>query len=212
MITVGNIHIFAISFIINKIMRTNTSHSWVYGHFIVHINGKKYGNEEDLVSLEHCTGWIQSLISEHFEEYNPQYKKLPLDEYRNLSMEKIVEMINAVNYHPPKLDNEYLKKIHSDYTNNCDHRQYMNKCMALVRDTNITNIGMSSFDSINLLLLMIDYSNDLKRFIVIEYEKRSHVCSEYHVSASAVHDVLCSFLERYEYEKLNWNNAHTFKW
>ncbi len=209
MITVGNTQIFAISFIINEIMRTNTSHAWVYGHFIVYINGKKYGNEEDLVSLEHCSGWIQGLISEHFVEYNPPYEKLPLEEYRNLSMEKIVEMINAVNYHPPKLDNEYLAENYSDYTNNCDHRQYMNKCMALFRDINITNIGMSSFESINLLLLMIDYSNDIKRFIVIEYEKCSHVCSEYFVSASAVYDVLCSFLERYKCEKSNWSRAHT---
>ena len=206
MITAGNINEFAIVFSVNDRIVVSKSSIWYYGSFVLYINGVMYGNNEDAAALEYCASWIKGFVEESPIENglinsNTSYEKLSLDEYRFLPMEKIIEMVNAITTSHPCLDKEYLKQMHHDYVNNIDYRQYKDKCMAMFRDINITNIGMSSFDTIDLLLLMIDYSDSIKRFIVLEHSNESQKGSEYFISSRVVYDVFCEFLEKYELEK-----------
>ena len=201
MIVAGNINEFAIVFSVNEKISLTKSRIWFYGSFVLYINGVMYGNNEDEVSLEHCASWIKGLMEDRLINSSYCYEKFPLEEYRYLPMEKIIEMVNAITTSHPCLDCEYLEKKYRDYVNNIDYRQYKNKCMAMFRDINITNIGMSSFDSIDLLLLMIDYSDSIKRFIILEHSKESQKGSEYFISSRVVYDVFCEFLEKYEFEK-----------
>ncbi len=196
MITVGDSQNFAISFVINSIYpRVERGDEWVYGHFVLSINGEQYGDISDEVSLDYCVGWVEWLLTEKFTYKNYQFEVT--QKYRDLSPETIKEMVNFTTLY--LVEEEDIDK-HLDYAKK--HRDYAEKCRCLFRDTSITHVGLTSFEEAKQVLLMMDHSLDTKRFIIIQKEEDySQKVYEHFVPTRIVYKTISDFLKKYIEEK-----------
>lgn len=140
--------IFAFEFDIHKILDSK-DHKWVYGSFLLWIQGKRIGNPNDYTALDACYSWILDFDNLHMHT--------DTHEFSSLSAIEIMTLYNQY----CRVDNIPVKSIVNRYHEDIEYGIYIRQQL------DISEFGMTSFD--NVTLLMLDYDLLCKRIIMQQF-------------------------------------------
>lgn len=105
------------------------SHRWIYGTYLLWVDGKPLGNAQDeSVDLRGCCNWMQSLIEQPADRYEPGLYEMD----KGVAYNRLASSV-LVHANPNGFVKETYPNTHSRF--------------------HISHIGMSSFDRVTLLWL-----------------------------------------------------------
>ncbi|MBQ1863927.1 MAG: hypothetical protein II561_08120 [Thermoguttaceae bacterium] len=141
---------FAFQFDIKDII-ISQGRKWVYGSFLLWIQGKSIGDPYDYAVLDHCYGWICDFEDLHMHQ--------DTQEFSSLSAQEIWTLYNK--YYLGSGDYASVDEAIEAALNKSP--EDISFGIHMGQELNISEFGMSSFDDVTLL--MLDYDPLCKRII-----------------------------------------------